>query len=90
MSSKDVAVFIPQPKLVVDNDELANERCRGVLDALSKETDSISLFCIIKRSSGQTTFHSSHTSIANMLLELERFKHDLLSGRYGDTDFDLG
>jgi len=76
------------PSIVVDTDKSANEYVRAIFKVLSEETDSTSMFCIIRRTDG-VTFHSSEMSIAKVLLELERFKHDLLSGRYGEEAFDL-
>lgn len=86
--TSNVKPFIMVPSLVVDNDKSTNERVRAVFKALSEETDSTSMFCIVQRPDG-VTFHGTEMNIAQVLLELERFKHDLLSGRYGEDKFDL-
>ena len=78
----NVKVFTPIVQLKVDNDKSANEVCQKIFGALATEEDSISLFCIIHRKDGETTFHSSDTDMAKVLFNLEQFKHDLLSGRY--------
>lgn len=87
MSNTVVQLDVPV-KLEVDNDKSANELCRAIFSSLSVEFDSLSMFCIVQRKD-EVTFHSSKMNIAEVLYQLEKFKHDLLSGRYGDKEFSL-
>lgn len=86
--TSNVKPFIMVPSLAVDNDRSTNERVRAIFKVLSEETDSTSMFCIVRRTDG-VTFHSSEMSISRVLFELEKFKHDLLAGRYGEEAFEL-
>lgn len=87
-NTNNIKPFVMVPSIIVDNDKSTNERVRAIFKAMSEETDSVSMFCIVRRTDG-VTFHSSEMSIPQVLFELEKFKQDLLAGRYGEEVFDL-
>lgn len=78
----NIKALEPKLRIAIDNDKERREYCAEIFTRLATEKQAINMFSIVLLPDGETCFHSTIPHTADVIYLLERFKYDLLAGRY--------
>jgi hypothetical protein len=87
----NIKALEPNIRIAIDNDKERREYCAEVFARIAAEKQAINMFSIVILPNGETRFHSTIPHTADVIYLIEKFKYDLLAGKYDvQADDDAG